>query len=61
MPIYQYECNWCRHSFEEIQKITSDVLEKCPKCSKWELRRVPQKSISFSLVGSGFHKNDYPK
>lgn len=39
MPFYTYKpkageagCNYCRDTFETVQRITEDALEECPEC-----------------------------
>ncbi len=32
MPIYEYECQKCKHGLEIMQRITDPVKKKCPKC-----------------------------
>lgn len=43
MPIYEYECEECRHRLEAIQTIDqgkNEPLKTCPACTKPALRRV---------------------
>lgn len=40
MPIYEYQCENCRHQFEEMQSISAEPLVDCPSCSKPKLRRL---------------------
>jgi len=54
MPTYVYRCKACDYEFEEVQKITEDSLEKCPRCRELELKRVMQPS-GFQLKGSGWY------
>ena len=32
MPIYEYECEVCKHQFELIQKFSDDPVKECPVC-----------------------------
>ena len=60
MPFYDYECDSCGHTFEELQSIKADPLTDCPECSEPTLRRlfgVP----GLVFKGPGFYVNDYPK
>ena len=57
MPVYEYECQSCKHLFSKKQKITDDTIPPCPKCKK-ECKKLISKS-SFKLVGPGFYVNDY--
>ena len=40
MPTYDYECDACKHCFEEFQSMSDEVLKKCPQCKKKKLRRL---------------------
>src|SRR5438552_9931358 len=59
MPLYEYECDACRHRFEVIQKFSDPPVEKCPSCggSVHKLQSAP--AIQFK--GSGFYITDYAK
>lgn len=58
MPIYEYQCEACGHTFEELQKITDAPLVHCPVCEKDEVRRLISKT-SFQLKGGGWYKDLY--
>jgi putative FmdB family regulatory protein len=51
MPIYEYRCNECEHTFSRLQKIGagSDGV-KCPKC---ESKKVERLLSSFASTSSG--------
>ena len=34
MPIYVYECIYCRFTFEEYRKMNNSGKSKCPRCKK---------------------------
>ena len=34
MPIYDYHCDHCGHTFSAVQSYTDATLEKCPSCGK---------------------------
>lgn len=57
MPIYEYECEACGHTFEKIQKFSDEPLEKCPKCKKNKLKKLVSVS-SFHLKGPGWYVTD---
>jgi putative FmdB family regulatory protein len=59
MPTYSYKCKRCDHGFEVMQRITDDVLVKCPECDEDELKKVIVPSITggFSLKGNGWFKS----
>ena len=58
MPIYEYQCPKCQHTFEEWVK-ASDSLgqEPCPKCGESSPRLMSQ--TSFVLKGGGWYVSDY--
>jgi putative FmdB family regulatory protein len=51
MPIYQYRCRKCGHSFDLIRGISEDDADvKCPRCGA----ENPERSVStFSSFSSG--------
>lgn len=65
MPIYDYKCEKCGHTFDVMQKITADPLKECPE------KECPQEKhgkgkvtkqislTSFQLKGTGWYKTDY--
>jgi putative FmdB family regulatory protein len=59
MPTYGYRCSQCKHTFEEMQKITADALKTCPECKKDTLCREVGGGVGLSFKGSGFYINDY--
>jgi len=38
MPLYEYECEKCEHTFEKLVS-NSDAIE-CPQCASQQLRRL---------------------
>ena len=58
MPIYEYECNACRHGFESIQKLSESPLVDCPECGEPELRKKIS-AVAFRLKGSGWYETDF--
>jgi putative FmdB family regulatory protein len=61
MPTYEYECQTCKHRFEEFQSITAEPLEQCPECRERSLRRLIGKGGGVIFKGSGFYVNDYAR
>jgi putative FmdB family regulatory protein len=59
MPTYDYECDACKHKFEEFQSMTDKVLKKCPSCKKPKLRRLLGTGAAIIFKGSGFYQTDY--
>jgi len=58
MPIYEYHCKKCNHQFEQLQKITDDVLVICPKCGQNSLQKMVSQT-SFKLTGTGWYVTDF--
>ncbi|MHA1747534.1 MAG: FmdB family zinc ribbon protein [Promethearchaeota archaeon] len=61
MPTYQYECENCGYSFEEMQLMTAKKLKSCPKCKEPKLIRLIGKGSGIIFKGSGFYETDYKK
>lgn len=59
MPTYDYQCQACKHAFEEFQSITAPTLRKCPKCGKNKLVRLIGTGAGVIFKGSGFYETDY--
>jgi putative FmdB family regulatory protein len=38
MPLYEYECQQCEHTFEIL--VNSDDTVECPKCHSTRLQRL---------------------
>ena len=58
MPIYEYECQNCGHSFEQLQKTTDKLLNTCPECGKRRLKKLVS-NTSFQLKGTGWYVTDF--
>lgn len=58
MPIYEYACNKCGHTFDVLQKISDKPLKVCPECKKSALRKLIS-APSFRLKGSGWYETDF--
>jgi putative FmdB family regulatory protein len=61
MPTYEYECDACKHRFEQFQSMKDKALEKCPKCGKMKLRRLIGTGGAVLFKGSGFYETDYKR
>src|SRR5205814_2365184 len=59
MPTYDYECDACKHCFEEFQSMSDEVLKKCPECKKKKLRRLIGTGAAILFKGAGFYQTDY--
>ncbi len=59
MPTYEYVCDACEHTFDEMQGYNDPVLTKCPQCGKKKLRRLFGTGAAVLFKGSGFYETDY--
>ncbi|MFO0808036.1 MAG: zinc ribbon domain-containing protein [Gemmataceae bacterium] len=59
MPTYEYACDACDHTFDEMQSFSDEPLTKCPVCKKKKLRRLFGTGASIIFKGSGFYETDY--
>lgn len=58
MPIFDYQCQACGHTFDVLQKAGEGVLRKCPECGKLKLKKLLA-APNFHLKGSGWYKTDF--
>ena len=59
MPTYDYKCNACGHTFDELQTFSEPPLSKCPKCKKNKLERLFGGGGAIIFKGGGFYETDY--
>lgn len=59
MPIYEYQCEACEHTFEEWQKDFSERAVPCPECGGQSQRLIS--NTAFILKGSGWYVTDYAR
>ena len=59
MPTYEYLCEACGHTFDELQSFSDEPLKKCPACKKNKLQRVFGTGAAILFKGSGFYETDY--
>lgn len=59
MPIYEYLCENCGHTFEELQSMKEKPLIICPNCGKETLKRLIGTGTGIIFKGSGFYLTDY--
>src|SRR3954469_19006491 len=59
MPTYDYRCNACGHTFDELQSFSEPPLTKCPACKKNKLERLFGGGGAIIFKGSGFYETDY--
>ncbi|MES2788780.1 MAG: zinc ribbon domain-containing protein [Planctomycetota bacterium] len=59
MPTYDYECDACKHKWEEFQSIKAVPTKKCPECGKSKAKRLIGTGAGIIFKGSGFYQTDY--
>src|SRR5439155_11648340 len=59
MPTYDYRCQACGHTFDELQSFSEPPLTKCPRCKKNKLERLFGGGGAIIFKGSGFYETDY--
>jgi len=59
MPIYEYGCEQCGHTFELLQKVSDDPPGTCPSCGKDDGIKKLVSRTSFVLKGGGWYKDHY--
>ena len=59
MPLYEYQCDACGHRFENIQKFSDPLIEKCPVCGGVVHKLMSSPAIQFK--GTGWYITDYAK
>ena len=59
MPLYEYQCDECGHTFEKIQKFSDPLETECPKCGGRVRKLASSPAIQFK--GSGWYITDYAK
>ena len=58
MPIYEYRCGKCGHTFESMESISDSKTEKpCPECKSVARRMIS--AAAFHLKGNGWYTSDY--
>ena len=57
MPIYEYRCEACGHTFEVMQKVSDPPAASCEVCGGRVVRIFHPVAIHFR--GSGFYTTDY--
>ena len=57
MPIFEYRCEQCGHSFDSLQKLGADPLTVCPECDAEALKKLVS-APAFHLKGKGWRNSD---
>jgi len=58
MPIYEYMCDKCGHTFDQLQKINEAPITLCPVCANNTARRLIS-AAAFQLKGTGWYATDF--
>ena len=58
MPIYEYQCTGCHHTFDVLQKINDEPVKQCPKCSENKAVKLVS-AAGFQLKGTGWYATDF--
>ena len=59
MPIYEYGCEGCGHTFERLQKVSDTPVRDCPSCGAEGAVKKLASRTSFVLKGGGWYKDHY--
>ncbi len=59
MPIYEYGCDICGHTFERLQKVSDSPVKDCPECGVEGAVKKLVSRTSFVLKGGGWYKDHY--
>lgn len=59
MPLYEYQCEKCKHQFERIQKFSDPPVKKCPQCGGPVHQLLSAPAVQFK--GSGWYVTDYAR
>ncbi|NBO56189.1 MAG: zinc ribbon domain-containing protein [Actinobacteria bacterium] len=59
MPLYDFKCPKCGHTFERSQKV-NDQNPKCPVCPDTQTEKLISRS-NFVLKGGGWYSEGYGK
>ena len=57
MPMYEYCCSECQHTFEVRQKFSDQPVEQCPRCGG-AVKKLISRS-GFALKGGGWFEQSY--
>ena len=57
MPIYEYRCTDCQHTFEVRQKFSDPPVKKCPRCKGKVEKLLSAPGLLFK--GTGWYVTDY--
>jgi len=57
MPLYDYRCQDCGHTFESRHGMSEPALTSCPVCPG-HVQRLISKNVMVSFKGAGFYSTD---
>ena len=60
MPTYEYKCQKCKKTFDQLQSMSEAPLKKCIYC-KGKVERLIGAGAGLIFKGSGFYITDYKK
>ncbi|MDF1646249.1 MAG: zinc ribbon domain-containing protein [Legionellaceae bacterium] len=58
MPIYEYQCYACHHTFDARQKMSDEPLKECPECGQNTVNKLVS-AAGFQLKGTGWYVTDF--
>ena len=58
MPIYEYRCGSCDHTFEVLANFSDAPPTACEKCGAEAIEKVLH-PVQINYKGSGFYSTDY--
>lgn len=58
MPIYEYQCKVCGHTFDTLQSFSEEPLIDCPVCKEPALKKLVSQA-AFHLKGGGWYVTDF--
>lgn len=58
MPIYEYQCQVCRHKQEIMHRISETPSHECASCGADELKKLIS-AVGFQLKGTGWYETDF--
>jgi len=59
MPLYEYRCRECDHTYERLERMSAPTTGTCPECGGKATRLLGVPALQFK--GSGWYVTDYGK
>ncbi len=59
MPLYEYRCRECDHTYEKLERMSAPTTGTCPACGGKSTRLLGVPALQFK--GSGWYVTDYGK